>query len=262
MKVTDQTHYTFELKQAPRRIVSLVPSQSELLWDLGLCNEIVGITKFCVHPHEMFYGKERIGGTKQFSIDKIRALNPDLIIGNKEENDKTQIEELRSDFPVWLSDVNTLEDAYQMIGELGYITGKTSEAEGLISSIQNEFSKLKSHLLKGKSAAYFMWFDPVMAAANHTFINAMLEACLLINVFSHQSRYPQVTAAELKKANPDFILLSSEPYPFRETHIAFFKSICPNAKVILVDGEMFSWYGSRLQKSPLYFSDLFKTELQ
>ena len=256
MKVTDQTHYTFELSKPPKRIVSLVPSQSELLWDLGLNNELVGITKFCIHPSEMFNTKDRIGGTKQLNLDKIRSLKPDLIIGNKEENDKEQIEQLRSEYPVWLSDVNTLEDAYNMIEQLGIVTGKSKESEQLNAAIKKAFAGLNNPALKNKTAAYFMWNDPFMVSANNTFIDAMLSSCGFINVFKHKSRYPQITESELKEAHPDYILLSSEPYPFNEKHISLFESICPDARILLVDGELFSWYGSRLLKSPAYFKTL------
>ncbi|MGZ3885357.1 MAG: ABC transporter substrate-binding protein, partial [Bacteroidia bacterium] len=139
MTFTDQTGYKVKLNGPPKRIISLVPSQSEFLWDLGLKQELVGITKFCVHPDEMYRSTERVGGTKTMSIDKIRVLQPDLIIGNKEENEQGVIEALRREFNVWLSDIYNLQDAYAMMTALGEITGKEKESAGLIDRISAQF---------------------------------------------------------------------------------------------------------------------------
>src|SRR5689334_18071707 len=121
---TDQIGRTISLNKTPRRIISLVPSQTELLYDLGLSDEVVGITKFCVHPEEWFRNKPRVGGTKQLNMDIIHHLQPDLVIANKEENVREQVEELASHYPVWVSDINNPDDAYWMMKELGSITGK------------------------------------------------------------------------------------------------------------------------------------------
>ena len=110
---TDQTGRKITLDKPPHRIISLVPSQTELLYDLGLHNEVIGITKFCVHPQEWFQHKTRVGGTRQINIDIIHELRPDLIIANKEENVKEQVEELAGYYPVWISDVKHLEAAYE-----------------------------------------------------------------------------------------------------------------------------------------------------
>ena len=139
----DQLGRRLELKQKPSRIISLVPSQTELLFDLGLDEEVVGITKFCVHPEQWFRTKTRVGGTKQADLQKIRELQPDLIIANKEENEPAQIEELERDFPVWVSDVCNLRDALQMIKQLGMITGKNKSSE-IYSDIKFAFDGLKT----------------------------------------------------------------------------------------------------------------------
>ena len=131
----------------PKRIVSLVPSQTELLYDLGLNEEVVGITKFCVHPDRWFKTKTRIGGTKQLQIEKIKELKPDLIIASKEENVKEQIEELAKDFPVWISDVNNLEDALKMIGSIGELLQKQIQAQNLVNQIKLGFSQLNLRLM-------------------------------------------------------------------------------------------------------------------
>ncbi len=243
----------------PKRIISLVPSQTELLWDLGLRDELVGITKFCIHPKEMFQSKTRIGGTKKLDFEKIKALQPDLIIGNKEENEQAQIEELMKHYPVWMSDINTLNDAYKMITDIGSIVNKQNASEKIVLQIKSEFNSIlnsKSKILNQKSTAYFIWKKPYMVASEDTFINEMMITCGFKNVFQNKTRYPEVTLEELQQLQPEVILLSSEPYPFKEKHIKEFTTACPNAKIIIVDGELFSWYGSRLVKSPKYFTKL------
>lgn len=256
MNFTDQTEHTITLKSAPKRIISLVPSQSELLWDLGLRTELVGITKFCIHPDEMFKSIEKVGGTKKLDIEKIRALKPDLIIGNKEENEQIQIETLRKEFPVWMSDIYDLSDAFEMITAIAQMVEKQTEAEKLVKTIRDNFAKMDISGFKGKKVAYFIWYNPYMVAAPNTFVNNIIEKLGMINAFSYLSRYPEVNASQIKGAAPDCIFLSSEPFPFKEKHIAELKQICPNAEIILVDGEMFSWYGSRLQYAPAYFNTL------
>jgi ABC-type Fe3+-hydroxamate transport system substrate-binding protein len=233
-----------------------VPSQSELLWDLGLKNQLVGITKFCIHPNEMFRSVERVGGTKKLDIEKIRKLKPDLIIGNKEENEKSQVEELRKEFPVWMSDIYDLSDAYEMISSLSEIMKKEKEGETIIKNIQKKFSELDITKFTGKKVAYFIWYAPFMAAAPGTFIDYILGKLGMKNAFSYLTRYPEITAAQIKSADPELIFLSSEPFPFKEKHVEELRKICPKAEILLVDGEMFSWYGSRLQYAPAYFESI------
>ncbi|MBL7883457.1 MAG: ABC transporter substrate-binding protein [Bacteroidia bacterium] len=262
----DQLHRKLEINSLPKRIISLVPSQTELLYDLGLRDEVVGITKFCIHPDEWFRTKERVGGTKKLDFEKIKQLQPDLIIGNKEENEQVQIEELMKHYTVWMSDIYTLKDALDMITCVGNLIGKQKEAIYLKLEIESKFNAFKFEQstvnrqtsFKTKTA-YFIWNKPFMVAGNTTFINEMLIVCGLENVFLNKaSRYPEVSVEEIKAANPDVILLSSEPYPFKEKHIQEMQHVCPSAKIQIVDGELFSWYGSRLLKSPAYFSELIK----
>ena len=254
----DQLGNAVHLPQAPRRIVSLVPSQTELLFDLGLDAEIVGITKFCVYPAEKTKHKAKIGGTKNFNFGAIAALKPDLIIGNKEENYEAGIKQLREICPVWLSDIVTFDDALTMIQEVGLLVGKPQVAESLIQEIVTSFQNLPPVANPALSVAYFIWRKPYMVAAGGTFINELLQIAGFQNVFSNLSRYPEVSAAQLQAANPDCIFLSSEPYPFKEKHLAELREFCPAARVQLVDGELFSWYGSRLRHSAAYFSTLRK----
>ncbi|MBS1613070.1 MAG: ABC transporter substrate-binding protein [Bacteroidetes bacterium] len=254
---TDQLGNIITLATPPRRIVSLVPSQTEFLLDIGLDEELVGITRFCIHPKDMVAGKEKIGGTKQFNFDKIHALKPDLIIGNKEENYKDGIEELQSHYPVWMSDIYTLDDSLAMMQKLSVLLGKEAEGKALIERIATDFAGIETNTPSTlPSAAYFIWRKPYMVAASNTFINEMLHRFGVRNVFDGIERYPEIDPEQLATLKPDYIFLSSEPYSFRPMHIEEFQSYCPTAKVLLVDGEMFSWYGSRLQYAPAYFKHL------
>ena len=254
IEVLDQLGGIIHLEKAPQRIVSLVPSQTELLYDLGLGNGVVGITKFCIHPDEWFRNKARIGGTKDVKLDKIRSLNPDLIIGNKEENKQGDIEALRAVAPVWMSDIYTLQDAYDMIKGIGEVCEIMDKSEALIENIQDNFSQLKP-ANQSKRVLYLIWKDPYMAAAENTFIDHIITEPLgLKNIMEGEERYPIVELREIEV--PDLIFLSSEPYPFKAKHIADLEEIFPESKIVLVDGESFTWYGSRLLNSPAYFNDL------
>jgi len=255
-KYYDQMNRPVDIPSTPRRIISIVPSQTELLFDLGLDDNIIGITRFCVHPAGKVKLKTKIGGTKQLDISLITDFQPDLIIGNKEENERGQVEELMQHFPVWMSDISNLEDALDMIKRVGEITGKINEAGSLAADIQKQFNNTAIQQ-SGFKVAYFIWRKPYMIAGKETFINEMLQKCGLANAL-HQDRYPEITSEQLIQAKPDVIFLSSEPYPFKEKHVAEFKALCPDAIVKVVDGEMFSWYGSRLLQAPEYFTELIK----
>jgi len=255
--VIDQMGLEVKVPKNPQRIISLVPSQTELLFDLGLEDRIVGITKFCVHPKDKVSKYAKVGGTKNFNFEKIASLQPDLIIGNKEENYKEGIEMLQANYPVWMSDIFTLEDSLEMMNSIGQITQTQDRANQLITEIQSGFDQLpKSDKLK--SALYFIWQKPHMAAGSDTFINEMLHSAGFYNLIK-DSRYPELTDEQIKTLNPDYILLSSEPFPFKEKHIDAFQELFPNATVMLVDGELFSWYGSRLKYAPAYFVRLTKS---
>lgn len=260
MTVTDQLGNPLSISSFPKRIISIVPSQTELLYDLGLDEEVIGITKYCVHPKSWLESKTKVGGTKKLNFEKIQELKPDLIIGNKEENEKSQVLELMKHYPVWMSDIKTLEESLNMIESLGQITGKEKRAIEIQNNIREQFSHFKlqtlNFQLQTNSVLYLIWRKPYISVGHDTFIDHMLQICGLKNAFSAMSRYPEVTTEQIQKAGPSLIFLSSEPYPFREKHIEELKSICPNAKVVLVDGEMFSWYGSRLLYAPSYFERL------
>ena len=250
MHFVDQLNSTILLDSKPKRIVSLVPSQTEFLFDIGLEKEVVGITKFCIYPSHWLKTKTIIGGTKNVDVEKVRSLKPDLIIGNKEENTKENIEELREIAPVWMSDIFNLENALEMMNSIGEIVEKQEETQELVDNIKGQFDSFKPENLK-LSVLYLIWRKPYIGVANDTFIDDMLKRCGFKNILADQTRYPVLE--KLSELNPDVLFLSSEPYPFKEKHIQELHEIFPNAKIILVDGEMFSWYGSRLSESVDYF---------
>lgn len=250
---TDHLGNILSLSQTPERIISLVPSQTELLYALGLRNEVVGITQFCIHPEEWFRTKTRVGGTKKINFEKVNSLQPDLIIANKEENEESEIRNLQEKYPVWISDINTIDDALDMIKQIGILVERKSGSENLITEIKKQLHPKNSKL---KTALYFIWKDPYMVAGGNTFINEMMKIAGFQNAAEHLLRYPAVTEEEIRKLNPEFILLSSEPYPFKEKHAEEIKTIFPAGKIILVDGEMFSWYGSRMKLAPDYFQQI------
>lgn len=252
----DQLNRTINLSGPPQRIISLVPSQTELLFDLGLDSEVIGITKFCIHPDSWFRTKTRVGGTKQLNLELIRSLQPDLIIANKEENTQEELEELMVDFEVWVSDIKTLNDAFDMIEKLGDITEHLIQAAHISGEIKKGFDKLNK--ITNSTAAYFIWQEPMMVAGADTFINEMMNYSGFKNVFDNLQRYPTISENELQNKKPDYILLSTEPFPFKEKHRSHYQQLCPQSRIVLVDGEFFSWYGSRLLKAPFYFEDLRK----
>ncbi len=254
---TDQLNRKVEVTEFPKRIISLVPSQTELLFDLGVGDNIVGITKYCIHPKKGVKKITKVGGTKDFDINKVIALKPDLIIANKEENYKEGIEQLEQKFPVWISDINDLKSSFEMISEIGKLVGKQKEAKNLVDKLNQDFKDLENINSERYKVLYFIWKDPFMIAGKDTFINDILERTNLENNTT-SNRYPILDEEKIKELNPQIILLSSEPYPFKEKHIQEVAQMLPNTYIRVVDGELFSWYGSRLSYSVEYLKNLQK----
>jgi ABC-type Fe3+-hydroxamate transport system substrate-binding protein len=252
MDYQDQMGRHVHLQKPPKRIISLVPSQTEFLVDIGLEEQLVGITKFCIHPAGLKKKKTIIGGTKNFHFDKIEALKPDLIIGNKEENYQEGIERLAQKFPVWMSDIYDLEDSLEMMALLGEITDRGATTRNIISKIRSGFDR--TFPFRG-TAIYLIWQEPMIAVGGDTFVDDLLQRAGFVNLISKE-RYPETSKEEILSLKPDFLLLSSEPYPFGERHLEEYQRMFPDTRVKLVDGEMFSWYGSRLVEAVEYFTVL------
>lgn len=253
--ITDQLGRKVNLDVPARRIISLVPSQTELLFDLGLNDEVVGITKFCIYPENWLKEKTIVGGTKNFHVDKIKALQPDLILANKEENTKELIEELSLDFPIYISDVNTIDDALQMISDVGILVGKEVKSLQIVSAIKQARMDLSNKFKTPTSCYYFIWKEPWLTVGGDTFIHAMLQEAGFDSLSKHQLRYPELNINNIT-AQPDYLLLSSEPYPFKQSDADFLQTKFPSSKIVFVDGTYFSWYGSRLTKAFSYLSVL------
>ena len=235
------------------RIVSLVPSITETLFDFGLNQEhVIGRTKFCIHPKNEVEKVPIIGGTKNLNIEKIKALKPDLIIANKEENVKEQVEELMKEFDVMLTNIETIEDNYYFIKSIGRLLHQEEKAQKFyLKAYESLYENKASKLYK---IAYLIWKDPYMTVGNDTFIHHILTELGLDNQFKNQNRYPEIQVADLEKA--EIILLSSEPYPFKEKHLDELKAQFPTKKILLVDGEAFSWFGTRIAKCGTYYKQL------
>ena len=241
------------------KIISLVPSITLLLFDLGLENSIIGRTKFCIHPKEKVKQIPTIGGTKNIDIEKIKTLQPTIIFATKEENEKVQIIELKKIFNVVIFDVKNLEDNYKMIAKIGKLTSSEIKASEIIEQTKLNFEHLKN-INSPSLSLYLIWRKPYMTIGKDTFIHAMLETIGLKNMFAHQTRYPIIQNLQTSYfAKCELVLLSSEPYPFTQNHINEIQEQLPNAKILLVDGEYFSWYGSKMMNAPKYFNELIKT---
>ncbi|MFY0603216.1 MAG: ABC transporter substrate-binding protein [Flavobacteriaceae bacterium] len=259
--MTSQLHTRSILKEldTPKRIVSLVPSQTELLYDLGLEANIVGVTKFCVHPISARKNKVVVGGTKNIHLEKIKQLHPDIILCNKEENTKEIVTICKEITTTHVSNIFTLEDANNLILEYGKIFSKNKEAIDIVKKIQYQMKEFKKFTADKPiiKVAYFIWKSPWMVAANNTFIHYILKINNFQNIYEDLERYPTVDLGLIKNGIcPELIFLSSEPYPFKENHVQELKEQVLESKIILVDGEMFSWYGSRMLKAFKYFKKL------
>ena len=260
---TDQLGNTHTFEISPKRIISLVPSQTELLYDLGLEENIVGITKFCVHPYHLKSTKKIVGGTKKVNYDKIKALNPDIIICNKEENTVEIVEELRKNYTVWVTNIITIEDNFQMISDFGQIFNCRTESQKINDKLEfslsefKKFIKAKTPETTGQKVAYFIWKNPYMVAGSENFINELLKLNNFKNIYDNGKRYPEIELKKIRlEGDPDLVFLSSEPFPFKEEDAFEIGRFTHHAKTVFVDGEMFSWYGSRLLKAFEYFKIL------
>ena len=224
------------------RIISLVPSLTELVLDLGIGNRLVGRTRFCIHPEELVNDIPIIGGTKNPNLEKILELEPDYIIANHEENRKEDVQILQDHTKVNITEIDTINDALNAICELGGDLELASNAQKLVDEITILLSKSSKY--PPLKTAYFIWKGPWMVAARGTYIDSVMQHYNLENIFSDQQRYPQVSLNELQDRDPKLILLSSEPFPFKQKHIEEIQEVCPDSKIELINGEWFSWYGS------------------
>lgn len=253
---SDSLNRQIEISHPPQRIISLCPSITDTLYSLKLGDRISAITEYC--PQLKNRTITTIGGTKNVDIDKIINLNPDLIIAEKEENTRNKIEKLGKDFPVYVFDIESYEDALNMIGEIGQLCGCDEESFSLIRRIEENFAKFKKPD-KELSSIYFIWQNPYMVAGKNTFINAIMKKTGFQNAaIVFKDRYPKVSIDELRNLDPQVILLSSEPFSFQSGHVIEYQKLFPGSRVFLVDGKAFSWYGRAMEKSPDSISKLWQ----
>lgn len=234
-----------------QRVICLVPSISEILYALDLEEEVVGITRYCVHPKTWHESKAIIGGTKDPKLEQILALEPSLIIANDEENRKEDVIALReAGCRVFVSHIESFFDLIDCISELAVILQRNAIAQSLIDNLTTHYERLKNSLSLERElqpkVLYLIWRNPYMAVAQNTWIDHILVHLGCINVCAHLSRYPVINLDQLDDLGADYVFLSSEPYSFKEKHIEEIVSNHASVKCILVDGEVFSWYGPRL----------------
>ncbi len=275
MDFRDDLGRAVTLAATPQRVISLCPSQTETLFALGLADQIVGLTRYCVHPSaaetpppnpleffpsplrggagEGVESKTKIGGTKQLDLSAIERLAPDLIIAEKEENRREDVERLAERWPVFVTDVGDFESALKMIETLGRLCDRAQPAQALARQIAVRWKRLQP-VEQQPGVLYLIWRKPFMAAGAETYIDSVLSRCGMHNVVS-TSRYPELNARDLQDLKPELVLLSSEPYPFHGEHLVELQAFLPQARIELVDGEMFSWYGVRMLRAADYLQE-------
>jgi ABC-type Fe3+-hydroxamate transport system substrate-binding protein len=228
------------------RIVCLVPSITELLFDLGLGDQVVGRTGFCVHPWDAVRAVPKVGGTKDVKLEKIRALAPTHVVVNVDENRREDAEALRAFVPeVVVTHPCAPRDNLDLYRQMGAVFDRAGEAEALCARFEDSYTRATAVDRPRRDVLYLIWRDPWMAVAPDTYISQTL-ATFNWHTVPHAPdvRYPEV-ALEAYAGAVDHVLLSSEPYHFKDHHIAEVSAALPGATVALVDGEMTSWYGSR-----------------
>ncbi len=227
---------------ASARIVSLVPSLTELVFALGAGDRMVGRTRFCTEPAGLLERVQTVGGTKNPKVERIVALSPSLVIANKEENRKEDIEALLSaGLNVMVTDPNTIDEARAMILALGVALGRPAEADALDRTIAEALAgPLPAEPLR---VAVAVWKEPFMALGAASYGHDLISRCGAVNVLAGRERYPGVTAEELRALRPELLLLPDEPYPFTTADETLFATIAP-ARV--VDGKLLWWYGPRM----------------
>jgi len=261
MQLRDAVGNIIQLETPPRRIVSLFPSQTHLLWKLGLDKEVVGLTRFCKYPPQWKKEKRVVGGTKDVKPERVAELRPDLILANKEENTKEIVEKLKDIAPVYVSEVETWQDNLDFVKNIGMLTGTSDKARLLVDEMEEKRRHYeKQRPSRPMDALYFIWRNPWMTAGKHTFINTMLELAGFKNLTPEEKgRYPAWETGELRALHPEAVLLCDEPFPFKPgKHYDEVKNLFPSARILFVRGEPFTWFGAYPVNAFDYFSTLQK----
>jgi ABC-type Fe3+-hydroxamate transport system substrate-binding protein len=265
-RFTDALGREHAIASPPRRIVSLVPSVTETLFELGLADSVAGVTDFCVHPAATAE-KPRVGGTKNPTLEKIVALAPDLVLANKEENRRRDVERLEaSGIPVFVTYARSVRQAVDEIDTLGHITGTSEVAARIVTAIEERWRAARQRRPETlPRVAALIWKHPYMAVGPDTFANDLIEQCCGQNAFGdRERRYPRIDEADLEAAQPDVVLLPTEPYEFDIRDAVELRSLdmpaARSARVHVVEGELLSWYGPRMGRALELFSGLFAAD--
>jgi ABC-type Fe3+-hydroxamate transport system substrate-binding protein len=237
--VTDGVGRAVRLDAPPRRIVSLVPSTTETLFDLGLGERVVGRTRYCVHPADGVEALPTVGGTKNVDLDALQALEPDLVLGNQEENLPEIWPGLEAAAPLYVAYPRSVDDAREDLLRMAHLVGADGRGAALAARIDAGRAALRPEPFR---FACLIWKTPWMAAGDDTYLSALLGEWGGVNVV--EGRYPEVTLEQLQARAPDVVLLPSEPFPFAERHLPDLGELAPRAR--LLDGQLLTWHGSRL----------------
>jgi ABC-type Fe3+-hydroxamate transport system substrate-binding protein len=233
------------------RIVSLCPSLTELVFDLGHGEELVGRTKFCIHPADRVGAVEKVGGTKNPKLERIIELAPDLVLLNEEENRREDAEALRAaGVECHVSFPHTALETADMVRSIADAIDAKADGERIARDIETRHNRVVRSAADREpvSYAYMIWREPWMTLNADTFVSALLGDAGGTNVFaSAVDRYPTITPADLASASPDVILLSTEPFPFQAKHVDELARLTgmDRDRFEIVDGELLSWHGSR-----------------
>lgn len=269
------------VEDAPSTIISLVPSITESLFDINLGNRLIGRTDYCVLPEGKVDSIPALGGTKNPDVERIISMQPDLVFANVEENRKEDVEAIQAaGIPVWVSFPKTVQDVFNLLWNIMYLFDETAMVARirLIEQIYDRLLNMaESNEDELPKVFVPIWLDPLMTANHDTYLSDLLFVCGGMNAFSgrerqfplkadlgeteplakddprvkgRDTRYPRVTMEEVEAAQPDIILLPSEPFNFTEEHIALFQKLdVPAAKhnrIRLVDGQWLTWHGTRV----------------
>jgi ABC-type Fe3+-hydroxamate transport system substrate-binding protein len=280
-----ESEYNYQMESPvpfpPETVVSLVPSVTESLFDLGVGDRLLAVTDYCVHPAEQVAHLPRIGGTKNPDVARIIAMNPELVIANQEENRREDVEALQAaGIPVWVTFPRTVREAFNLLWSIMDVFDKPDMVERV--RVMEWTVDWLERIEHEPPCRVFVpiWFDPLMTFNADTFAHDLLHLCGGENIFAERerlyplsadlgqaeplsaddprlvgrdTRYPRVTLEEVEAAQPDVILLPSEPFPFDESHIAIFAALdvpaARNGQIKLVDGSLLTWHGTRMAQA-------------
>ena len=251
MTVFDDLGRKIDFERPPETVVSLVPSLTKTLSDLGLGEKLAAVTRFCKYPQELVQTLPKIGGPQKVDTQKILGINPGVVLSVKEENNREQVLQLAEKIPVVVFNIRNIDDALRMITTLGRLFSVETKAHTITSRIKKGLANTVFPT-KRLTVLYLIWKKPWMAAGKDTFIGSMLQAAGFENLAN--GRYPEVNETMMRRAS--VIMLATEPYPFKEAERKQLAERFPRQKVLIVEGEIFTWFGSYMLNAASYLTKL------